>query len=161
MFVAASAELPGVKKTIGKLAEINDYIERAVQTKMAEGREGLTTYNDCLFAVAKQQPDLFLTRARLQVTDPSQSVYFDRSPSGQLINPCVYQGGMLVPLDSPLDTRPVDVNLTPDQELALRVASKMTKVAASDGPKFTYREALLLVASENPNLRRRLNARRY
>jgi len=59
--------------------------------------------------------------------------YFDVSPTGQLLNPAVMQGGKLMPLDSPLDTAPLNPNITADQEMAIRVASKMARVALSDG----------------------------
>lgn len=146
------------KKTVlGGLGEINAVIDRKVQRKIAGGREGQTTYPGALAAVAMEEPDLFLTRARLELdgTYRGQSIYFDISPTGQLVNPAVIQGGKLMPLNSPLDTAPLNPNITADQEMAIRVASKMARVALSDGRRMSYRDALTRVGSENPNLLRR------
>jgi hypothetical protein len=150
------------KSTLNGLDELIAVIDRKAQQKMAGGRRGEVSYKGALVAVALEEPDLFLTKARLELdaTYRYSTIYFDVSPSGQLINPAVMQsggpqgGGKLVPLPSPLDTTPLDPNMTPDQEMAVRVASQM-KVAMSDGRRPTYREAALRVASENPNLMRR------
>jgi len=150
------------KSTLNGLAELNAVIDRKVQQKMSGGRPGEVSYKGALVAVALEEPDLFLTKARLELdaTYRNSTIYFDLSPSGQLVNPAVMQsgglqgGGKLVPLASALDTTPLNPYITPDQEMAIRVASKM-KVAMSDGRRLSYKEAALRVASENPNLMRR------
>ena len=142
------------KTAVGGLDELNAIIARKAQRKMDAAQQGCGTYAGALAAVAMEEPDLFLTRARLELdaTYRYQTIYFDVSPSGQLVNPAVLWGGKLVPIPSPLDTTPLNPNLTPDQEMGVRVASKMGKLVASTGRHPTYRQALLLVGSENPNL---------
>jgi len=148
--------IPG-KTEVGGLDELNSIIARKAQQKMNAAQQGCDTYAGALAAVAMEEPDLFLTRARLEIdaTYRGQTIYFDVSPTGQLVNPAVLWGGKLVPIPTPLDTAPINPNLTPDQEMAIRVASKMARVLASEGRQLPYKGALMLVASENPNLMRR------
>jgi len=147
--------MPG-KAAVGGLKEINSIIDRKAQAKMNAAQKGCDTYAGALYAVAMEEPDLFLTRARLEIDAAyrDQTIYFDVAPSGQLVNPAVLWGGKLVAIPSPLDTTPINPNLTPDQEMAVRVASKMTKIQASER-RLAYAQVVQLVGSENPNLLRR------
>ena len=144
------------KTSLGGLDEINYVIAAKAQKKLAAGRPEWATYGDALRAVAMDEPDLFLTKARLELdaVHRNEIIYFD-CINGQLVNPAVMQDGQLVPLESPLDSAPLNPAITPEQEMAIRVASKMNRIAASDGRKLTYTQAVRLVASENPNLLRR------
>ncbi len=145
-------EVPVTNKTaLGGLNEINRVIDAKVQQKMRS--DGSISYAAALVAVATAEPDLFLTRARLELDAAyrNQTIYFDYI-NGQLVNPAVMQGGKMMPVPTPLDTTPINPNISPDQELAIRVASKMARVAASEGRRLTYSKALRLVGSENPNL---------
>jgi len=135
------------------LPDIDARIERAVYEKQQS--MGMSR-NEALLAVAQETPELFLTRARMQLNQIAsrQSIYFD-FVNGQLVNPAVMENGMLKPLDAPaLDTTGVIApGSTANQELAMRVAQKMQRLAAS-GVTTTYTDALRLVASEHPTLTR-------
>ena len=114
------------------------------------------SYNAALLKVAKEQPDLFLTMARLELggNTSDESVYFTLQ-DGILVNPRVIRGGASVFLDSPLDVRALPAGSSAAQEIALRVAQKMQKsLTASGGSPMSYGDALRLVASECPRLAR-------
>jgi hypothetical protein len=152
----AQMPVPAGMTAVGGLDELNSIIASKARDKMKAAQQGCDTFAGALAAVAREEPDLFLTRARLEVdaTYRNQTIYFDYV-GGQLVNPCVFWGGKMVPIPSPLDTAPINPNLTPEQEMAARVASKMNKVMLSEGRKLPYAEAVRLVASENPHLIRR------
>jgi len=149
--------IPG-KTVLAGLHEVNAVIARKVEAKMAAGRSEWATYDAALRAVALEEPDLFLTLARLQLDAEyrDQSIYFDFI-DGQLVNPAVMQGGVLIPIPSPLDRTPLNPVIGPEEEMAIRIASKTIRVLASEGMRLPYVEAVRLVASENPNLMRRRN----
>jgi hypothetical protein len=133
------------------LPDINSWIEREVYAK----QQGGMSHSAALMAVAKENPGLFLTKARLELNRQygSRSIYFDLV-DGQLVNPRYQdESGAMVPIDSPLDVRALPPGSTIDQEIALRVAEKMQKLAASGAP-IAWSEAMALVGSECPNLRR-------
>jgi len=139
---------------VGGLKELNAIIERKVMTLMNSAQPGCNSYSGALQILAMREPELFLTRARLELDAEYReaTIYFERSASGQLINPAVLQGGKLVPIPAPIDKAPINPSLTEDQELAVRIAGKMNKMVASLGRRPSYTEALKLVASECPNL---------
>jgi hypothetical protein len=129
------------KAVFSSLADIQDVIEQAVTAK--RNATGMT-YPDALYAVALENPSLFLTKARLELDRylfQGKSIYFDYV-DGELVNPATLENGVLTPIDdSPLsDTKPISPNLSPSQEIAVRVAGKMQKLAA----------AAKLAASEEP-----------
>jgi hypothetical protein len=114
------------------------------------------SYNAALLKVAREQPDLFLTMARLELGGfkSDESVYFDLQ-DGMLVNPRVMRDGRFVFLDSPLDVRALPAGSSAAQEIALRVAQKMQKsLTASGRSPMSYGDALRLVASECPRLAR-------
>ena len=114
------------------------------------------SYNAAMLKVAKEQPDLFLTLARLELggVRSDESVYFTLQ-DGILVNPRVIRDGRSVLLDSPLDVRALPAGSSAAQEIALRVAQKMQKsLTASGGSPMSYGDALRLVASECPRLAR-------
>ncbi len=136
------------------LPDINSWIEREVY---AEQQRSGCSREVALQTIAKEYPELFLTKARLeldqQVTYGEKSVFFT-FVDGQLVDPRVQESdGTMRPLDSPLDTRAISPNSSADQEIALRVAAKMAQLAAS-GRGVSYGEAMKLVASECPRLAR-------
>jgi hypothetical protein len=136
------------------LDSINSIIEQKVQEKLRSGRLDCQTYNNALRVVAMEFPQLFLSRALMEIDGAyrHETIYFDVSPSGLLINPKILKDFKLVPIPSPLDMEPISSVLTPEQELAVRVADKMQKVSMSERE---YGKALLMVSRENPNLMRR------
>jgi len=149
---------------VGGLKELNAIIERKVMALMNSAQPDCNSYSGALRTLAIKEPELFLTKARLDLDAKYRgaTIYFERSASGQLINPAVLQDGKLVPIPAPIDTIPINPVLTEDQELAVRIADKMNKMVASLGRGSSYTEALKLVASECPNLmaRRATAARR-
>jgi hypothetical protein len=152
--------IEGVEKTaLGGLDEINAVIAAKARKKMDAAAPGCANYAGALAAVAMEEPDLFLTRARLELDASyrNQTIYFDYL-NGQLVNPAVLAGGKLSPIPTPLDTTTISPSISPDQEMAIRVASKMARVQMSDGTRLSYTRSLALVASENPRLARRRNA---
>ncbi|MGB9456957.1 MAG: hypothetical protein WCB12_12995 [Bryobacteraceae bacterium] len=112
------------------LPDIQSWIERKVYEKQQS--TGLT-YSQALLAVAAEEPELFQTKARMELdqVNRQQSIYFDYV-NGQLVNPAVLENGSLKPLNSPLDTTTIPPDASPDQEIALRVARQARQIAASD-----------------------------
>jgi hypothetical protein len=142
---------------------VDGAIDGAARRRMVAGIKGQTTYKDAMAAIAKEQPQLFLARERLRLSQqvtPDETIYFDfvNGPlGGALVNPAVIRDGKFVPLDSPLsgDKQPLS-RLDSAQDVASLVAEKME---ASDG-KLDYARALKLVASEHPALVRRYRSGR-
>jgi hypothetical protein len=134
------------------LSGLNALIEKLIFEK--QQNTGIS-YNDALFAVAKEQPQLFLTKARLELgrINYDEAIYF-RWVNGQLVNPAVMmEGGGFRALDSPLDIRVLPgANL--EQEIALRVAAKMQQLVASAKGPLSYGDAMRLVGRECPELTR-------
>ena len=146
-------ESSGQKVEFAGARDLRKVIEKEIFL-VQQGEE--ISYNAALLKVAKEQPDLFLTLARLELTGfkSDESVYFDLQ-DGILVNPRVIREGRSVLLDSPLDVRALPAGSSAAQEIALRVAQKMQKtLAASEGSPMSYGEALRLVAHECPRLAR-------
>ena len=139
---------------VGGLDGLNALIHQKALRKLNSGEPGCTDYFAAVRAVAIEEPALFLTRARLELDAKyrNQTIFFEKSASGQLINPAVLQDGVLVPIPAPIDTAPVIPYLNADQEMAMRVADKMNRMAASSGAHLSYAEVFKMVASECPNL---------
>lgn len=137
------------------LGGVDGAIDGAVRRRMIAGIKGQTTYAGAMAAIAREQPQLFLARERLRLSQqvtPDETIYFDfvnGIGGGALVNPAVIRNGKFVPLDSPLsgDKQPLS-RLDSAQAVASLVAEKMT---ASDGT-LDYARALKLVASERPQL---------
>jgi hypothetical protein len=141
------------KFEVGGLRDLLAVIEKEIYHEMQVG--GLS-YNAALLKVARSEPDLFLSAARMQIggVGRDESLYFD-FVNGMLVNPHVLRDGRWVFLDSPLDVRALPAGSSVAQEIALRVAQKMQKsLAASEGSPMSYGDALRLVASECPRLAR-------
>ncbi len=132
-------------------------LRRVIEKEIFLAQQGEEiSYNAALLKVAKEQPDLFITLARLELGGfrSDESVYFDLQ-DGVLVNPRVIRDGRSVLLNSPLDVRALPTGSSIAQEIALRVAQKMQKtLAASEGNPMSYGEALRLVAHECPRLAR-------
>jgi hypothetical protein len=150
--LARRLDVTGQRAMFSGLPDIDSWIERLVFEK--QQTEGLSR-NDALRAVSQGTPELFLTRARMELgqINRNQSIYFDLQ-NGQLVNPAVMEDGVLKPLNAPaLNTTELTPpeGATANQILAVRVAEKMQQLAAS-GATTTYGDALRLVAAENPGL---------
>jgi hypothetical protein len=142
--------------TFGGLSDLIAVIETAVYDKQVADRT--LPYRDALFAVAMEQPWLFLTKARMELQSnfSEESIYFTSLPSGELVNPCTWRDGKFIPMDSPLDSRALPPGSPIEQEISLRVAAEMLKsslVAHERGCALkSEQEIVALVASEHPHL---------
>ncbi len=127
------------------LPDIESWIQRKVYEK--EQSTGMS-HDMALLAVAADEPELFCTKARIELEQVNrrQSIYFDYI-GGQLVNPAVFENGSLKPLRSPLDITTIPPNATADQEIALRVAKQARQIVASDGRRMGLGDVLKIADS--------------